>query len=82
MTQKKISIKNGNGQEIILSAIINYPEGFSIDKQYACIVVSHPGGGGKEQAAGLYARELAQKGFITIAYDASYQGESTGDPVN
>ncbi|WP_447642102.1 MULTISPECIES: alpha/beta hydrolase [Chitinophagaceae] len=80
MSQQKISIKNGNGQGITLSAIINFPEGFDENKKYAVIVVSHPGGGVKEQAAGLYAKKLAENGLLTIAYDASYQGESTGEP--
>ena len=80
MSQKKISIKNGNGQGIILSAIINFPEGFDQDKKYPAVVVAHPGGGVKEQTAGLYAKRLAEHGLITIAYDASYQGESTGEP--
>jgi len=80
MSQQKISINNGNGQGITLSAIINFPEGFDETKKYAAVVVSHPGGGVKEQAAGLYAKKLAEKGLIAIAYDASYQGESTGEP--
>lgn len=80
MSQEKISIKNGNGQGIILSAIINFPEGFDQTKKYPAIVVSHPGGGVKEQTAGLYAGKLSGHGFITVAYDASYQGESTGEP--
>lgn len=77
---KEISIQNHNGQGITLAAVINFPEGFDESKTYPAIVVSHPGGGVKEQAAGLYARKLAAHGFVTIAYDASYQGASTGLP--
>lgn len=80
MESKKIGIPNRNGNGITLSAVINYPDGFDASKQYAAVVVSHPGGGVKEQTAGTYAKKLAAQGFVTVAYDASYQGESTGTP--
>lgn len=46
------------------------------------IAISGPFGAVKEQASGLYAQTLAEKGFITLAFDPSYTGESSGTPRN
>lgn len=75
----KITFPNSNNPAVEISAVLNLPEGFDESRKYPVIVVSHPGGGVKEQTAGTYAAKLAEAGFVTIAYDASYQGESTGD---
>ena len=76
----KITFPNSNNTTITMAAVINLPPDFDKTAKYPAIVVSHPGGGVKEQTAGTYAQKLAEKGFVTIAYDASYQGESTGEP--
>lgn len=76
----KITFTNRNNPAITMAAVINFPEGFDEKKSYPAIVVSHPGGGVKEQTAGTYARKLAEKGFVTIAFDRSCQGESGGEP--
>lgn len=59
---------------------IHLPSEFDESKKYAAVVVVHPGNGTKEQVAGLYAQKLSEQGFIGLAYDASYQGESEGEP--
>lgn len=65
---------------IDIAANVYTPADYDEAKNYPAIVVAHPNGGVKEQAAGLYAQRLAEAGFITIAADAAYQGASGGEP--
>ncbi|RFU89133.1 alpha/beta hydrolase [Citrobacter gillenii] len=74
---QSVYFKNG---AIRMAGNLYLPEDFDKNKKYAAIIVAHPGGGVKEQTAGLYAQKLAKQGFITLAFDASHQGESGGEP--
>ncbi len=65
-----------------ISANVYTPAGYKPDGRYPAIVVAHPNGGVKEQAAGLYAQRLAEKGYVTIVADAAWQGASGGMPRN
>lgn len=48
--------------------------------KWAALAVSGPFGAVKEQASGLYAQTMAERGFLTLAFDPSYTGESSGEP--
>jgi len=69
-----------NGLEI--SANVYTPPNYDPKGAYPAVVVAHPNGGVKEQAAGLYAHRLAEQGYLTITADSAYQGASGGLPRN
>lgn len=77
VSRKAVTFKNGR---IDMAGVMFAPAEMEQGKTYPAIVVVHPGGGAKEQTASLYAYHLARKGFIALAYDASHQGESGGEP--
>lgn len=75
--KEKVSFKNGIWK---MAGDLYLPVDFDKNRKYAAIICVHPGGGVKEQTAGLYAEKLAGRGFVTLAFDASHQGESEGEP--
>lgn len=75
---KKVSFKNRFG--ITLAADLYQPR--KAVGKLAAIAVSGPFGAVKEQSSGLYAHTMAERGFITLAFDPSYTGESGGEPRN
>lgn len=77
---QKVSFKNRFG--ITLVGDLYIPKNIKKDEKLAAIAVSGPFGAVKEQASGLYAQTLAQRGFITLAFDPSYTGESSGELRN
>jgi len=76
---QKVSFRSGN---IALAGNLYLPVDYHPGRKYPAIVISHPWGGVKEQTSGLYAQQLARKGFVTLAFDASHYGESGGEPRN
>lgn len=78
ITVRKVFYKNR--YDITLCADVYLPKGFDKAKQYSALIIGHPFGAVKEQCSGLYAQEMARRGFVALAFDASYQGESGGEP--
>ena len=73
---RKVSFRNRYG--ITLAADLYIPR--KADGKLPAIAVSGPFGAVKEQSSGLYAQTMAERGFLTIAFDPSYTGESGGEP--
>lgn len=79
MTVSKKNVKF-NAQGLQVAGILNLPEGAEEKKGHPAIICVHPGSSCKEQTAGIYAEKLAELGYVTLVFDASYQGESGGEP--
>ena len=75
---KKVHFTNRYG--IKLTGDLYTPKGMDKNAKLPAIVASGPFGAVKEQVSGLYAQTMAERGFITLAFDPSYTGESGGKP--
>ncbi len=80
VTIKKVHFNNRYG--IKLTGDLYMPKDIKKGEKLAAIAVSGPFGAVKEQVSGLYAQTMAERGFITLAFDPSYTGESSGKPRN
>lgn len=75
--KKSVSFKHGS---FLMAGDLYLPDNFDENKKYAAVVTVHPGGGVKEQVSGLYSQKLSDLGYVALAFDASHQGESGGEP--
>ncbi len=78
VTVEKVTYKNRYGIEV--SAEMYTSKTFDRSKRHPAIIIGTPYGGVKEQGAGIYAMTLARRGFVTLAFDESFNGESGGEP--
>ena len=76
VTHKKVTFTNQYG--LTLAADLYEP--MNAGDKNAAIAVSGPFGATKEQSSGLYAMKMAERGFVALAFDPSYTGESSGEP--
>ena len=76
---QKVTFKNRYG--ITLAADLYLPKNRA-GRRLAALAVGGPFGAVKEQSSGLYAQTMAERGFVTLAFDPSYTGESGGEPRN
>jgi len=76
---QKVTFRNRYG--LTLAGDLYLPK-TRTERPLAALVVGGPFGAVKEQASGLYAQTMAERGFATLAFDASYTGESGGEPRN
>lgn len=78
VSREGVCFKNRFG--IILAGDLYAPVGLDTSEKHPALLVGPPYGGVKEQGAGVWANQLAQRGFVVLAFDPSYNGESGGEP--
>ncbi|WHY58410.1 alpha/beta hydrolase [Peribacillus simplex] len=78
VTRKSVSYKNRFG--IKIAADLYTPKDFDETKKHAGLIIGAPYGGVKEQGSGIYAQNMAERGFVALTFDPSYNGYSSGEP--
>lgn len=76
----KVTFKNHFGIELAADLYVPKDTSLKANGKFPAIAVSGPFGAIKEQSSGLYAQHMAERGFLTIAFDPSFTGESGGEP--
>ena len=80
MNSQKVTFQNHN-MNWPMAALVLYPDNFDENLMYPVVISVHPFGSCKEQtSSAIYGKALAQAGYVVIAFDASFQGESGGMP--
>ncbi len=79
VTRQKVTFKNRYG--ITLTGDLYIPKNAG-NEPLPALAISGPFGAVKEQSSGLYANQMAERGFVVLAFDPSYTGESDGEPRN
>ncbi|SDO53211.1 hypothetical protein SAMN04489798_3193 [Pseudomonas arsenicoxydans] len=80
VTMQKVTFKNQYRMNTVGNLFV--PKDLKPGSKSAAIIVGHPMGAAKEQSSNLYAQKLAEQGFVTLAIDLSFWGESEGQPRN
>ncbi|MBT2722790.1 alpha/beta hydrolase [Bacillus sp. ISL-46] len=78
ITRKSVSYKNRFG--ITIAADLYLPTDFDESKKHAAVIIGAPYGGVKEQGSGIYAQNMAERGFVALTFDPSFNGYSGGEP--
>ena len=80
VVQEKVTFQNLYKMKVTGNLFI--PKNMNRNIKNSGIIIGHPMGAVKEQSSNLYAQKLAEKGFVTLAIDLSFWGESEGEPRN
>lgn len=80
VTMQKVTFKNQYQMKTAGNLFV--PKDLKPGNKSAAIIVGHPMGAVKEQSSNMYAQKLAEQGFVTLAIDLSFWGESDGQPRN